>query len=181
MFLLYQVSSSCTSIYVDGSESRGALSAAIDVSYGSSGSGGSGVGPSKTDRPSATGTKWHYSKTVILKGYSHTRLLCHFILGILCSIMKSSIQLFTQLTVNIQFHLVYVPFIASIRVWTPRTPLSVVVDDQRLSQVRTHFKVLSIIIRMDCLGIPYNLLKLLSDSRMEGGEEDEGEDEQVQE
>jgi hypothetical protein len=29
------VSSSCTTIYVDGSESRGALSAAIDVAYGS--------------------------------------------------------------------------------------------------------------------------------------------------
>lgn len=30
-----QVSSSCTSIYVDGSESRGALSAGFEVEYGS--------------------------------------------------------------------------------------------------------------------------------------------------
>ena len=47
-----QVSSSCTSIYVDGSETRGALSAAIDVSYGSN----SGAGAkSSVNRPAATG------------------------------------------------------------------------------------------------------------------------------
>ena len=31
---IFQVSSSCTSVYVDGSETRGALSAQIDVKYG---------------------------------------------------------------------------------------------------------------------------------------------------
>ena len=54
LFRSLQVSSSCTSIYVDGSESRGALSAAIDVSYGSSGEGD--LGPSKISKPAATGT-----------------------------------------------------------------------------------------------------------------------------
>ena len=33
--LPFQVTSSCTSVYVDGSETRGALKAAIDVKYGS--------------------------------------------------------------------------------------------------------------------------------------------------
>ena len=32
--VIFQVSSSCTSVYVDGSETRGALSAQIDVKYG---------------------------------------------------------------------------------------------------------------------------------------------------
>ena len=33
-FCFLQVSSSCTSVYVDGSETRGAISARIDVKYG---------------------------------------------------------------------------------------------------------------------------------------------------
>ena len=86
---------------MDGSESRGALSAAIDVSYGSSaGATGSGSGTSKTNRPSATGTEW------------------------IEDIPASSLMIINS----------YLSA-AKIRVWTPRTPLSVVVDDQRLRQV----------------------------------------------
>ena len=35
ILILFQVTSSCTSVYVDGSEPRGALEASIDVKYGS--------------------------------------------------------------------------------------------------------------------------------------------------
>ena len=36
LFILIQVTASCTSVYVDGSESRGALNAEINIKYGSS-------------------------------------------------------------------------------------------------------------------------------------------------
>ena len=113
-----QVSSSCTSVYIDGSETRGALNAEVKIKYGTF----SGQVESS-----------HASCIVLLANISQMQIVPFTSLQQQCA---KCVRSFCHLNIS-QLKSSYIQLQAFFVIWMPESPLTLRLPDSKLSPIKS--------------------------------------------